>query len=163
MQAEFGPIAGNSRELYTYPPFAEPSLERLVAELKVELGVQDADINVEEVAAANTLYTLNYTDSRLPPEEVIAAWTERKKLVIANPELLWTPGFTLPPYVIPRTGTIRWGVGYQLGDLYDYEFRYDIDFITQRNSWKGYTRFGIRHRKVTFLVKNTDEKVLRLR
>ena len=127
-QAEFGPIAGNSRELYTYPPFAEPSLERLVAELKVELGVQDADINVEEVAAANTLYTLNYTDSRLPPEEVIAAWTERKKLVIANPELLWTPGFTLPPYVIPRTGTIRWGVGYQLGDLYDYEFRYGIDF-----------------------------------
>ena len=127
-QAEFGPIAGNSRELYTYPPFPEPSLERLVTELKVELGVQDADINVEEVAAANTLYTLNYTDSRLPPEEVIAAWTERKKLVIANPELLWTPGFTLPPYVIPRTGTIRWGVGYQLGDLYDYEFRYDIDF-----------------------------------
>ena len=127
-QAEFGPIAGNSHVPYTYPPFAEPSLERLVAELKVELGVQDADINVEEVAAANTLYTLNYIDSRLPPEEVAAAWTERKKLVIANPELLWTPGFTLPPYVIPRTGTIRWGVGYQLGDLYDYEFRYDIDF-----------------------------------
>ena len=40
-QAEFGPIAGNSRVPYN-PPFA--SLERLVTELKVELGVQDADI-----------------------------------------------------------------------------------------------------------------------
>ena len=128
-QAEFGPIAGNSREPYTYPPFAEPSLERLVAELKVELGVQDADINVEEVAAANTLYTLNYTDSRLPPEEVAAAWTERKKLVIANPELLWTPGFTLPPYVLPPTGASIWGVGDHFGgQLYDYEFRYGVDF-----------------------------------
>ena len=125
-QAEFGPIAGNSSEPYTYPPFAEPSLERLVAELKVELGVQDADINVEEVAAANTLYTLNYTDSRLPPEEVAAAWTERKKLVIANPELLWTPGFTLPPYVLPDPPP--WKRGYQVGTLYDYEFRYGIDF-----------------------------------
>ena len=64
-QAEFGPIAGNSHVPYTHPPFAEPSLEKLVAELQVELGVQDADINVEEVAAANTLYTLNYIDSRL--------------------------------------------------------------------------------------------------
>ena len=124
-QAEFGPIAGNSREPYTYPPFAEPSLDRLVAELKVELGVQDADINVEEVAAANTLYTLNYIDSRLPPEEVIAAWTERKKLVIANPELLWTPGFTLPPYVLhPNDDT-----GYPVGKLYDYEVEYGVDFI----------------------------------
>jgi hypothetical protein len=125
-QAEFGPIAGNSHVPYTYPPFAEPSLERLVAELKVELGVQDADINVEEVAAANTLYTLNYIDSRLPPEEVIAAWTERKKLVIANPELLWTPGFTLPPYVLPDPPP--WKRGYQVGTLYDYEFRYGVDF-----------------------------------
>ena len=124
-QAEFGPIAGNSRELYTYPPFAEPSLERLVAELKVELGVQDADINVEEVAAANTLYTLNYTDSRLPPEEVIAAWTERKKLVIANPELLWTPGFTLPPYVLHPNDA----PGYPVGKLYDYRVEYGVDFI----------------------------------
>ena len=124
-QAEFGPIAGNSREPYTYPPFAEPSLERLVAELKVELGVQDADINVDEVAAANTLYTLNYIDSRLPPEEVIAAWTERKKLVIANPELLWTPGFTLPPYVLhPNDDT-----GYPVGKLYDYRVEYGVDFI----------------------------------
>ena len=123
-QAEFGPIAGNSREPYTYPPFAEPSLERLVAELKVELGVQDADINVEEVAAANTLYTLNYIDSRLPPEEVIAAWIERKKLVIANPELLWTPGFTLPPYVLhPNDDT-----GYPVGKLYDYRVGYGVDF-----------------------------------
>ena len=128
-QAEFGPIAGNSREPYTYPPFAEPSLERLVAELKLELGVQDADINVEEVAAANTLYTLNYIDSRLPPEEVIAAWTERKKLVIANPELLWTPGFTLPPYVIPPGDVRKWGRGAHFGgQLYDYEFRYGVDF-----------------------------------
>ena len=125
-QAEFGPIAGNSSEPYTYPPFAEPSLERLVAELKVELGVQDADINVEEVAAANTLYTLNYIDSRLPPEEVAAAWTERKKLVIANPELLWTPGFTLPPYVLPDPPP--WKRGYQVGTLYDYEFRYGVNF-----------------------------------
>ena len=124
-QAEFGPIAGNSHVPYTYPPFAEPSLERLVAELKVELGVQDADINVEEVAAANTLYTLNYTDSRLPPEEVAAAWTERKKLVIANPELLWTPGFTLPPYVLhPNDDT-----GYPVGKLYDYRVEYGVDFI----------------------------------
>ena len=125
-QAEFGPIAGNSHVPYTYPPFAEPSLERLVTELKLELGVQDADINVEEVAAANTLYTLNYTDSRLPPEEVAAAWTERKKLVIANPELLWTPGFTLPPYVLPDPPP--WKRGYQVGTLYDYEFRYGVDF-----------------------------------
>ena len=125
-QAEFGPIAGNSRVPYTHPPFAEPSLERLVAELKVELGVQDADINVEEVAAANTLYTLNYIDSRLPPEEVAAAWTERKKLVIANPELLWTPGFTLPPYVLPDPPP--WKRGYQVGTLYDYEFRYGVNF-----------------------------------
>ena len=128
-QAEFGPIAGNSHVPYTYPPFAEPSLEKLVAELKVELGVQDADINVEEVAAANTLYTLNYMDSRLPPEEVIAAWTERKKLVIANPELLWTPGFTLPPYVIPPGDVRKWGRGAHFGgQLYDYEFRYGVDF-----------------------------------
>ena len=111
---------------YTHPPFAEPSLDRLVAELKVELGVQDADINVEEVAAANTLYTLNYIDSRLPPEEVAAAWTERKKLVIANPELLWTPGFTLPPYVLPDPPP--WKRGYQVGTLYDYEFRYGVNF-----------------------------------
>ena len=90
----------------------------------MELGVQDADINVEEVAAANTLYTLNYTDSRLPPEEVIAAWTERKKLVIANPELLWTPGFTLPPYVLhPNDDT-----GYPVGKLYDYRVEYGVDF-----------------------------------
>ena len=128
-QAEFGPIAGNSRVPYTYPPFAEPSLERLVAELKLELGVQDADINVEEVAAANTLYTLNYIDSRLLPEEVAAAWTERKKLVIANPELLWTPGFTLPPYVIPPGDVRKWGRGAHFGgQLYDYEFRYGVDF-----------------------------------
>ena len=160
-QAEFGPIAGNSREPYTYPPFAEPSLERLVAELKVELGVQDADINVEEVAAANTLYTLNYIDSRLPPEEVAAAWTERKKLVIANPELLWTPGFTLPPYVLPDPPP--WKRGYQVGTLYDYEFRYGVDFtVTQRNSWKEYMRYEIRHRKVKYPVKKPDEKGERL-
>ena len=126
-QAEFGPVSGNSRDPYEHPVFTEPSLEGLVAELKVELGVQDADINVEEVAAANTLYTLNYTDSRLPPEEVQAAWIERKKLVIANPELLWTPGFTLPPYVLPD-GTSPGGFGYQVGTLYDYEFRYGVDF-----------------------------------
>ena len=123
-QAEFGPVSGNSHVPYTHPPFAEPSLEKLVAELKVELGVQDADINVEEVAAANTLYTLNYTDSRLPPEEVQAAWIERKKLVIANPELLWTPGFTLPPYVLhPNDHT-----GYPLGMLFDYDVEYGVDF-----------------------------------
>ena len=84
-QAEFGPIAGNSREPYTYSPFAEPSLEKLVAELKVELGVQDADINVEEVAAANTLYTLNYIDSRLPPEEVIRCVDRTKKTCHRQP------------------------------------------------------------------------------
>ena len=84
-QAEFGPIAGNSREPYTYPPFAEPSLERLVAELKLELGVQDADINVEEVAAANTLYTLNYIDSRLPPEEVSRCVDGTKKTCHCQP------------------------------------------------------------------------------
>ena len=123
-QAEFGPIAGNSRVPYTHSPFAEPSLEKLVAELKLELGVQDADINVEEVAAANTLYTLNYIDSRLPPEEVFAAWTERKKLVIANPELLWTPGFTLPPYVLHPNDD----PGYPVGKLYDYRVEYGVDF-----------------------------------
>ena len=156
-QAEFGPIAGNSRVPYTHPPFAEPSLERLVAELKVELGVQDADINVEEVAAANTLYTLNYIDSRLPPEEVAAAWTERKKLVIANPELLWTPGFTLPPYVLPDPPP--WKRGYQVGTLYDYEFRYGVNFtVTQRNSCKGYTRFGISHRKVKYSSRRIQTK-----
>lgn len=125
-QAEFGPVSGNSREPYEHPVFTEPSLEGLVAELKAELGVQDVDIDVEAVAAANTLYTLNYTDSRLPPEEVQAAWIERKKLVIANPELLWTPGFTLPPYVIPDPPP--WRRGHQVGNLYDYEFRYGIDF-----------------------------------
>ncbi len=123
-QAEFGPVSGNSREPYEHPVFTEPSLEGLVAELKVGLGVQDGDVNVEEVAAANTLYTLNYSDSRLPPEEVQAAWIERKKLVIANPELLWTPGFTLPPYVLhPNDHT-----GYPLGMLFDYDVEYGVDF-----------------------------------
>lgn len=130
-QAEFGPVSGNSRVPYEHPPFTEPSLEGLVAELKVELGVQDADIDVEAVAAANALYTLNYTDSRLPPEEVQAAWIERKKLVIAHPELLWTPGFTLPPYVLhPNDHT-----GYPLGMLFDY----DVDFtLTDEQSERIY-------------------------
>ena len=124
-QAEFGPVSGNSREPYKHPVFTEPSLEGLVAELKKELGVQDVDIDVEAVAAANTLYTLNFTDSRLPPEEVQAAWIERKKLVIAYPELLWTPGFTLPPIVLHPNDQ----PGYPLGMLFDYDVEYGVDFI----------------------------------
>ncbi len=137
-QAEFGPVAGNSRVPYTHPPFPEPSLKKLVAELKAELGIQNGDINVEDADAASTLYNANYQfytanlmgvgftskdiDSWIKYE--VHAWIERKKRVIANPELLWTPGFVLPP----RGSSPNDSTGYPLGKLYDYRVEYGVDF-----------------------------------
>ena len=59
-QAAYGPVAGNTRVPYLHPPFPEPSLEKLVEELKVELSVQNGDINVDDAAIANALYDANY-------------------------------------------------------------------------------------------------------
>ena len=96
-QAEFGPVSGNSRVLYTHPPFPEPSLEKLVAELKAELGVQNGDINVED--AASTLYNANYQfytanlmGVGFTPKDIDAwikyevhAWIERKNVSLQIP------------------------------------------------------------------------------
>ncbi len=137
-QAEFGPVAGNSRVPYTHPPFPEPSLEKLVVELKAELGVQNGDIPVDDAAIASALYDANYLfytvnllGDRFTSKDIDAwikygvhPWIERKKRVIANPELLWTPGFILPPHIsLPNDST-----GYPLGKLYDYRVEYGVDF-----------------------------------
>ena len=147
-QAEFGPVAGNSRVPYTHPPFPEPSLEKLVAELKAELGIQNGDINVEDADAASTLYNANYQfytanlmgvgftskdiDAWIKYE--VHAWIERKKRVIANPDLLWTPGFVLPPRGSPPNDS----TGYPLGKLYDYRVEYGVDFPVSEEQKKRY-------------------------
>ncbi len=89
----------NSTEPIAVPPFPEPSLEGLVAQLKAELGLTDAEIaaDAELIAKERELDIVNYMDSRRGSEARQAAWEQRKRLAVAKPELLWTPGFVLPP------------------------------------------------------------------
>ena len=89
----------NSRVPIELPPFSEPSLEGLVAALQAELGLTDAEVaaDAERIAQERELGILNYRDSRRDPAARQAAWEQRKRLVVAIPELLWKPGFVLPP------------------------------------------------------------------
>ncbi len=80
-------------------PFEEPSLERLVSHLKSELGLTEAEIvqTAEMIAQERAADNLNYMDSRKDANTRRNDFDRRKRQVIANPELLWTPGFILPP------------------------------------------------------------------
>ena len=116
----------NSRVPVELPPFPEPSLEGLGQQLKAELGVTDAETaaDAELIAQERELDNLNFMDSRRDLAARQAAWEQRKRQVIANPELLWTPGFVLPPTLDVM----------ELRDksLYNYEVRQDHEFtITQ--------------------------------
>ena len=88
-----------STEPIEVDPFPEPSLERLVTQLKSELGLTEAEIAVtaERLAGERFIDNLNYMDSRRDADGRQAEWDRRKRLVVAKPELLWTFGFILPP------------------------------------------------------------------
>ena len=88
-----------STEPIEVEPFVEPSLEKLVARLKAELGPTEAEITdtAEMIAQDRFVDNINYMDSRRNSETRHAKWERRKLMVIAKPELLWTPGFILPP------------------------------------------------------------------
>ncbi len=88
-----------STEPIAVAPFPEPSLEGLVAQLKAELGLTDAEIaeTAELIAKERELDIVNYMDSRRGVAARQTAWEQRKRLAVAKPELLWTPGFVLPP------------------------------------------------------------------
>ncbi len=79
------------------PAFTEPSLERLVEQLKAELGDVSEAVDAEKSTGERFLDIANHMDDRRTPAAVDAAWRERKRKVIANPDLLWQPGFVLPP------------------------------------------------------------------
>ena len=88
-----------SPEPITVPSFREPSLEGLVAKLKEEIGDVSDTVDPETTTGERFLDIANHMDDRRTPTEVDAAWRERKRKVIANPDLLWQPGFVLPPYL----------------------------------------------------------------
>ncbi len=67
-QAAYGPVPANSRKPVKLPPFQEPSFERLIEQFKADVA-----------------------ENRGYPESI-----ERKKEVIANPDLLWKPDFAVP-------------------------------------------------------------------
>ena len=117
----------NSTEPIELPLFPEPSLEGLVAQLKGELGLTDAEVaaDAERIAQERELDIVNYMDSRRDLTARQAAWEERKRLVVAIPELLWKPGFVLPPALDVM----------ELRDtsLYNYDTKHGDDFtITQK-------------------------------
>ncbi len=88
-----------SPEPIAVDPFIEPSLEGLVAQLKAELGLTEAEIaaTAEMLAQDRFMDNLNYMDSRRDANSRLSEWDRRKLLVVAKPELLWTFGFILPP------------------------------------------------------------------
>lgn len=90
-----------STDVVEVEPFSDPSLDKLVWQLRTELGPTDADVvvDVEQIAKERLLDTVNFMDSRRDAEGRRIAWEQRKRLVIAKPELLWTIGFILPPAV----------------------------------------------------------------
>ena len=88
-----------SPEPIKIPVFREPSLAEFVEQLKAELGDVTDTVNAETATGERFLDIANHMDDRKTPAEVDAAWRERKRKVIANPDLLWTPGFVLPPYL----------------------------------------------------------------
>lgn len=81
------------------PAFREPSLGGLVEQLKAELGDVSDTVNAETATGERFLDIASHMDDRRTSAEVDATWRERKRKVIANPDLLWTPGFVLPPYL----------------------------------------------------------------
>lgn len=88
-----------SPEQIEVPSFREPSLAGLVVQLKAELGNVSDTVDAETATGERFLDIANHMDDRRTPTEVDAAWRERKRKVIANPDLLWQPGFVLPPYL----------------------------------------------------------------
>lgn len=109
-----------STEPIEVDPFPEPSLEGLVGDLKAELGLTEAEIaeTAEMIAQERFVDNLNYMDSRRDANSRQAEWDRRKRLVVAKPELLWTPGFIIPPTLDVM----------ELKDnaLYDYELKRDL-------------------------------------
>lgn len=114
-----------STEPIEVDPFPEPSLERLVAQLKSELGLTEAEIaaTAQMIAEERFLDNLNYMDSRIDANTRQAEFDRRKRLVIAKPELLWTPGFILPPTLDVMELKSLYGFGKNY--LYDYEQKHD--------------------------------------
>ena len=109
-----------STEPIAVDPFPEPSLKRLVSDLKAELGLTEAEIaeTAEMLAEERFVDNLNYMDSRRDANSRQTEWDRRKRLVVAKPELLWTPGFIVPPTLDVM----------ELKDnaLYDYELKRDL-------------------------------------
>ena len=101
-------------------PFPEPSLDRLVSHLKSELGITEAEVapqTAEMIAKERAADNLNYMDSRKDANTRQNDFDRRKRQVIANPELLWTPGFILPPTLDVSE--------LNMNALYDYKIKYD--------------------------------------
>lgn len=88
-----------STEPIEVEPFIEPSLKGLVAQLKAELGLTEAEIaeTAEMLAQDRFMDNLNFMDSRRDANSRQVEWERRKRLVVAKPKLLWTFGFILPP------------------------------------------------------------------
>lgn len=109
-----------STEPIAVEPFIEPSLERLVAQFKSELGLTEAEIaeTAEMLAQDRFMDNLNFMDSRRDANRRQAEWDRRKRMVVAKPELLWTPGFILPPTL--DTSELKDNA------LYDYDLKHDL-------------------------------------
>ena len=111
-------------------PFPEPSLDRLVTHLKAELGLTDAEIaaTAEMIAQERFVDNLNYMDSRRDANTRQTGWDRRKQMVVAKPELLWTPGFILPPTLDAS----------ELKDnaLYDYKINYSEEIKLSKSQEK---------------------------
>ena len=74
-----------SAEPIEIEPFIEPSLAGLVAQLKAELGLTEAEIaeTAEMLAQDRFMDNLNFMDSRRDVSRRQAAWDRRKRLVVA--------------------------------------------------------------------------------
>ena len=68
-QAAWGPVSASSHTPVELPPFEAPSFEKLIEQFKVDVA-----------------------ENRGDPEVL-----KRKQEAIANPDLLWKPGFSVPP------------------------------------------------------------------
>lgn len=113
-----------STEPIAVEPFTEPSLKGLVAHLKSELGLTEAEIaeTAEMLAQDRFMDNLNFMDSRRDANSRQAEWDRRKRLVVAKPELLWTFGFILPPtldFMELKNTSLKYDYGNN--HLYDYK------------------------------------------